>query len=74
MPIAEGNLLLSSITRLILGYVGSVETQTYECYGDLVTGLESSELHPVDAKNAVNSYFDELITLNCEKFRELTNE
>jgi tyrosyl-tRNA synthetase len=44
---------------------------TYESYESLAADLESGELHPADAKNALASYLDELVAPGREKLASL---
>jgi tyrosyl-tRNA synthetase len=44
--------------------------QEYEEYEELAADLESGELHPQDAKNALAEYLDELVAPGREKIRK----
>jgi tyrosyl-tRNA synthetase len=47
---------------------------TYDSYEDLATALESGDLHPLDAKETLAAYLDDLIAPGRERLRELRTE
>jgi tyrosyl-tRNA synthetase len=47
---------------------------TYDDYESLAADLESGELHPADAKEALATYLDDLIALGREKLRAIESD